>query len=99
MKRTALVTGGNRGIGLAIAKGLVQLGLDVIVGSRDLKNGEQAACGIGAQAVRLDLTSTASIRQAVEQTGPVDVLVNNAGVLFERKMLDNPKDFADSMSV
>ena len=99
MKRTALVTGGNRGIGLAIAQGLVQQNLDVIIGSRDLKDGEQAAAEIGAQAVLLDLMSTASIQQAVAQTGPVDVLVNNAGVLYDRRMLDQPQDFTESMAV
>ena len=99
MKRTALITGGNRGIGFAIAKGLVQQDLGVIIGSRDLKNGEQAAARIDARAVQLDLMSTPSIQQAIERIGTVDVLVNNAGVLFERRMLDNPQDFSESMAV
>lgn len=74
----ALVTGGNRGIGLAIALGLRQAGHDVIVGSR---SGEAPD---GLTAVRLDVTSTESVDTAVDRIesehGAVDVLVANAGI-------------------
>ena len=74
----ALVTGGNRGIGLAIARGLRNAGHDVIVGSR---SGEAPD---GLAAVSMDVTSTESVDAAVDKVeaehGPVGVLVANAGI-------------------
>ena len=85
-KRIALVTGANKGIGLAIAQGLAAKGLVVLVGSRVLEKGVEAASGIGplAHAIQLDVTDAASIIAAMERIGSefgrLDVLVNNAGV-------------------
>jgi NAD(P)-dependent dehydrogenase (short-subunit alcohol dehydrogenase family) len=85
-KRIALVTGANQGIGLQIAKDLAADGLTVLVGSRNLENGQKAAHGIGANAhaVQLDVTDQASIADAAEHIGKtfgrLDVLVNNAGI-------------------
>lgn len=74
----ALVTGGNRGIGLAIARALRDAGHDVVVGSRS----GQAPDGLPA--VTLDVTSTDSVDDAVSRVeserGPVGVLVANAGI-------------------
>lgn len=98
MKR-ALVTGANRGIGLAIAGGLVDLGHEVLLGARDPSAGDNAARRIGAAALQLDVADPASIRRAVEEAGPVDVLVNNAGFLGSGGVLDDPEDFAESMAV
>jgi NAD(P)-dependent dehydrogenase (short-subunit alcohol dehydrogenase family) len=85
-KSIALVTGANKGIGLQIAKELAARGFTVLVGSRDLKNGEAAAKGVGAdaRALQLDVTNKASITAAAERIrkefGRLDVLVNNAGI-------------------
>ena len=74
----ALVTGGNRGIGLAIARALRDTGHEVVVGSRS----GQAPDGLAA--VTLDVTSTESVDEAVSriesERGPVGVLVANAGI-------------------
>ncbi len=74
----ALVTGGNRGIGLAIARALRADGHDVVVGTR---SGEAPE---GLAAVTMDVMSTASVDAAVDQVeaehGPVGVLVANAGI-------------------
>lgn len=74
----ALVTGGNRGIGLAIARALRADGHDVIVGSR---SGEAPE---GLSAVAMDVTSTDSVDAALDRIeaehGPVGVLVANAGI-------------------
>jgi NAD(P)-dependent dehydrogenase (short-subunit alcohol dehydrogenase family) len=85
-KRIALVTGANQGIGLQIAKNLAAEGLTVLVGSRNLENGQKAArdIGAGAHPVQLDVTDKASIAAAAERIGReygrLDVLVNNAGI-------------------
>jgi NAD(P)-dependent dehydrogenase (short-subunit alcohol dehydrogenase family) len=85
-KRVALVTGANKGIGLQIAKDLAAHGFTVLVGSRNIKNGEAAAKSVGAdaRAIQLDVTNQASITAAAERIrkefGRLDVLVNNAGI-------------------
>lgn len=85
-QRIALVTGANKGIGMAIARGLAERGLTVLVGSRTLENGIAAAESIGASAhaLQLDVTDAASIAAAAERIraefGGLDVLINNAGV-------------------
>jgi NAD(P)-dependent dehydrogenase (short-subunit alcohol dehydrogenase family) len=82
----ALVTGANKGIGLQIAKDLAAHGLTVIVGSRNLENGETAANSIDgdAHALQLDVTDQTSITAAAERIaseyGRLDVLINNAGI-------------------
>lgn len=84
--RVALVTGANQGIGLQIAKELAAHGLTVLVGSRDLERGEEAArsIGAGAHAIQIDVTDQASIAAAAERIrsefGRLDVLMNNAGI-------------------
>jgi len=80
----ALVTGANRGIGLATAQGLAALGLEVVLGCRDAAGGEAAAAGIpGSTFLPLDLADGASVAWALAALGPLDVLVNNAGVCPE----------------
>jgi NAD(P)-dependent dehydrogenase (short-subunit alcohol dehydrogenase family) len=97
--RRALVTGGNRGIGLAIAAGLRAVGLDVLIGSRDRAAGVAAAGPIGARAVQLDLEDAAGFAPALAKAGPIDVLVNNAGILETVPFLGDNDNFARSMQV
>ena len=84
--KVALVTGANKGIGLQIARDLAAKGLTVLVGARDLEQGQKAAKSIGpnARAVQLDVTNQASIAAAASrirnELGRLDVLVNNAGI-------------------
>lgn len=86
----ALVTGANRGLGLEISRQLGTCGLKVLIGSRDLSKGEQAAKalkkeGIDAVAIQLDVSDTNSINAVVSaissEYGRLDILVNNAAVL------------------
>ncbi|PRY25997.1 short-subunit dehydrogenase [Aliiruegeria haliotis] len=97
MARTALVTGGNRGIGRAIASGLVARGAEVTITARDAAEGEEAARALGCRWVRADLSDPASLEQFRGQS--CDVLVNNAGILPQGSLLDNPQGFFDAMAV
>jgi NAD(P)-dependent dehydrogenase (short-subunit alcohol dehydrogenase family) len=109
MKRTVLVTGANRGIGLAIARKLAELGYSVLLGSRDLGAGEDAASslrrlGLDIVPIQVDLTRAATIDAAIDDIGrsgrSVDVLVNNAGVLHEKAVLElTDAEIADSIAV
>lgn len=95
--RTALVTGGNRGIGLECCRRLAGAGLAVLLGARDAAAGAEAASrlaalGLAVRAVEVDVASDASVealaaRLGGEGTG-VDVLVNDAGVCPEGGVLD-----------
>ena len=78
--RSALVTGGAKGIGAAIARRLAAEGGRVTIGDVDTDGAERVAAEIGATAVRLDVTDPGSAAAAVEGAGGVDVLVNNAGM-------------------
>lgn len=81
--KVAVVSGGNRGIGEAIARKLAQAGLDVVVGSRDRSAGEAVAKAIGARAAALDVTDRGSVGALAEELDRVDVLVNNAGIAMQ----------------
>ena len=90
MAKTALITGGNRGIGQQVARVLATDGWDVLVAARDRKKGEAAVArlrkdtGGRLKAVELDVTSDASVTTAAQKLRDgaiqIDALVNNAGV-------------------
>ena len=99
--RVALVTGANRGLGLAIARALGEAGASVALAARDPEAAAEATAkltaeGISALAVRLDVTRPEEIEAAVDRVsdelGPIDVLVNNAGVGTIRPSLDPSDD-------
>lgn len=79
--RTALVLGGNRGMGLAIAKALAAEGVRVTIAARDEAALDAACAGIGPETrgLTLDLGETASLDAFAARVGAVDILVNNTG--------------------
>lgn len=88
-RKTALITGANKGIGREIARQLGHKGYSIWLGCRDAERGEQAAAdlrreGLEASALALDVTNDASVKAAAVTYGKtgdtLDVLVNNAGV-------------------
>ncbi len=88
MAHTALVSGGNRGIGLAVCRALAGRGYRVLLGSRDLAHGEREAAALRAAggdvtAVALDVAHQASVDALAAQCRGVDVLINNAAVCPE----------------
>jgi 2-deoxy-D-gluconate 3-dehydrogenase len=87
--RVAVVTGGNGGIGLGMARGLARAGAAVVVAARDMDKADAAvrelsALGSRAVAVRTDVTVERSVLELVEEVdrrfGRLDILVNNAGI-------------------
>ncbi|MCW2881621.1 MAG: short-chain dehydrogenase/reductase [Sphaerisporangium sp.] len=84
-RRTALITGANRGIGRAVAAELYRRDLRVVVTARDADAAREAAAGIGPGVLwhALDVTDPDGVSRLGKELGPVDVLVSNAGVLLD----------------
>lgn len=83
--RTVIVTGGARGIGLALGRAFVGWGASVFLVDRDGDEAAAAAASIGAESVVADVSSSADVTRAVDtvvqRTGAVHILINNAGIL------------------
>ena len=99
-QRIALVTGGNRGIGLEICRQLAKLGIRVLLGSRDLAKGAAAAGELDAAKLpvevrELDVADDQSILDCMDwirrDVGRLDILVNNAGIMVEDSE-DDPEE-------
>jgi NAD(P)-dependent dehydrogenase (short-subunit alcohol dehydrogenase family) len=90
--RVAVVTGGNRGIGYALAQALTEAGARVAIAARDEQRTAAAAEELGALPVQADITDPDDVRAMLERVtealGPVDVLVNNAGACVHRPALE-----------
>lgn len=107
-KRHALVTGANKGIGLAIAKGLAEFGMTVWMGMRDRARGEEAVSrlrdqGLDVRFLRLDVADDTSVKNAFSAleagTNALDVLVNNAGIASDTARLPSQMWLEDMKSL
>lgn len=87
--KVALVTGGNRGIGLETARQLAELGFTVLIGARDLAKGEAAARKLGGkiEAIALDVAAPEAAERAAAEVerrfDRLDVLINNAAIHYD----------------
>src|SRR5712672_1479345 len=95
--RAALVTGGNGGIGLGMAKGLAQAGASIAIAGRDEKKNAEAikelkALGVNAFPIKANLrdekAARAAVNEAAEKLGRLDILVNNAGMNIRKPPQD-----------
>ncbi len=93
-ERTALVTGGSRGLGAGIARKLIELGYKVAVGYRERESEARDIAGDSERtlAVKIDVADPGSVAAAFEtvnaELGSVDLLVNNAGIAQEKPFLE-----------
>jgi gluconate 5-dehydrogenase len=95
--KRALVAGASRGIGLAIARGVAAAGARTILAARSMEALEKHAAairedGCQAEALRLDVADSNSVRQAAESLGDVDILINVAGINLRKRFLDFTPD-------
>ena len=99
--KVAVVTGGNTGLGEAFAKALSEAGASIAIAARTRDRSEAVAKDISSSggkaiAVTLDVTDRESVERMIEEVtellGPVDVLVNNAGLCYHRPAAEVPED-------
>jgi NAD(P)-dependent dehydrogenase (short-subunit alcohol dehydrogenase family) len=104
--KTALVTGGSRGLGLQIAEALGEAGARILLTSRKASDLEEAAAdlqakGIDARWVAADASDPAQIQKVVDEAmqrlGRIDILVNNAGATWGAPAEDHPLDAWDKV--
>lgn len=94
MVKTALVTGGNKGIGLEATRLLLERGYKVIVAARDF-SGCALKAGDNLVLKQFDLTDIEEIPQLVAELGPIDILINNAGVMLSLPYDNYPQEKSD----
>lgn len=94
MKKTVLITGGNKGIGLEATKTFVALGYEVVVVARDFSGFEDHEA---IQKVEFDLTQMDAIPALIASLPPIDILINNAGVMYSIPYHSYSSDKIDSM--
>jgi 3-oxoacyl-[acyl-carrier protein] reductase len=95
--KTAIITGGGRGIGKATAIELAKEGCNIVVSSRNAKElqivaEEAKSFGVEALALPLDLSQQYAINElvskSIEKFGSIDILINNAGIIIPRPFLE-----------
>jgi NADP-dependent 3-hydroxy acid dehydrogenase YdfG len=90
-----VISGGAQGIGLATARAFAATGAMVTVGDIDLAAAKAAAAGMGGRALPLDVRDPDSFTAFLDAAGPVDVLVNNAGLVVPADFLETPARLRD----
>ncbi len=92
MKKTVLITGGNKGIGLELTNQFLSLEYKVIVVARDFENFEYVQ---SVECIKYDLTDIGGIPKLVASMGKIDILINNAGVMYSLAYNDYPSEKID----
>jgi NAD(P)-dependent dehydrogenase (short-subunit alcohol dehydrogenase family) len=104
--KTALVTGGSRGLGLQMAQALGEQGARIVVSARKQEELDEAVahlaqCGIAASAIAVDLSQEANVgpfvEEAIRRLGHIDILVNNAGASWGAPAEDHPLEAWDKV--
>ena len=99
--QVAVVTGGGAGIGRGVARGLAAFGASVAVWERDADTASSAAVEVGGIGITTDVRRgdevDAALARTVAELGPVRILVNNAGGVFESPLLDTSENGWDAL--
>ncbi len=104
--KTALVTGGNKGIGAGMALGLAQAGANIIVASRTVEAGSEiekqvTALGRSFKFYKLDASDRDSvyafIKNVLADNERIDILVNNAGTIMRKPVAEHPDEWWDNV--
>lgn len=94
-KRKVLITGGNKGIGLAVSRAMLELGHEIVIVARSFED-----CPIvgvkDVTAIEYDLANLEGLNELANEVGDIDILINNAGYMQPKYTYDNyPKDARD----
>ncbi|GAB3008656.1 2-dehydro-3-deoxy-D-gluconate 5-dehydrogenase KduD [Niabella terrae] len=104
--KTAIITGGNKGIGMGIAKGLADAGADIIVASRSIDTGsaiEQYVLSVGRRFsfYKLDASDRDNVYEFISRVltdhPRIDILVNNAGTIMRKPVAEHPDEWWDAV--
>ena len=109
IRKVAIVTGGNKGVGRAISLNLAEEGADVVIAARDMQAANEVADQIKQKGRRSFLVKTDvaqndqvenMVQKVIDEFGKIDVLVNNAGILFMTPAIDiTEKEWDEIMQV
>ncbi len=104
--KTAVVTGGNKGIGMGMARGLADAGADIILASRSIEEGSEIehyvrAAGRKFSFYKLDAGDRTSvyefIKNVLANNERIDILVNNAGTIMRKPVAEHPDEWWDNV--
>ncbi len=104
--KTALITGGNKGIGAGMALGLAQAGADIIIASRTVESGSEiekqiTALGRSFKFYKMDASDRSSVyaflKNVLAADQKIDILVNNAGTILRKPVAEHPDEWWDGV--
>ena len=92
MSKKVLITGGNKGIGLAISRAMLELGYEITIVARDFET--CPLVGVAkVTAIEYDLSNVSGLKELAKEVGDIDILINNAGYMQPKYTYDNyPKE-------
>ena len=96
MNKTVLVTGGNKGIGLEVTKQFLELEYNIIIVARDF-NDFEFKNNSKIKQIEFDLSKVDEIPKLVDSLGSIDILINNAGVMYALPYNKYPKELQNTM--
>ena len=96
MNKTVLITGGNKGIGLEVTKQFLNLEYNIIIIARDFKN-FKFKNNSKVKQIEFDLSKVDDIANLIESLGKIDILINNAGVMYALPYNKYPNEKKDTM--
>jgi len=95
--KTVIITGSAAGIGEGVAHLFAEHGAKLVLLDRDTERNEAVASALSARAITCDVSDGAAVMAAVQQAGPADVLINNAGIYPRKALLETTEEDWDHM--